>query len=200
MIEPQKIELFKNLFETRRDVYAVQYSKSDGSVDYYPVEREDGKYRQPTIETYRDHLIGKRAIGVYQPIPQNNNPSVTPFIYLDLDREKFPFKEKMQDILRKLVEVCRINEIPVYPEISRSGKGYHLWILLETPAEACKGRKTAIRLLEIARVDRATCKICPKQDWLDETRHELGNLIVLPLDGWGSRSQVSCRVQEKAQK
>ena len=52
--------------------------------------------------------------------------------------------------------------------------------------EACKGRKTAIRLFEIARVDRATCKIYPKQDWLDETRHELGNLIVLPLDGWGS--------------
>jgi len=200
MIEPQKIELFKNPFETRRDVYAVQYSKSDGSVGYYPVKREDGKYRQPTIETYRDHLIGKRAIGVYQPIPQNNSPPVTPFVSLDLNREKFPFKEETQDILRKLVEVCRINEIPVYPEISRSRKGYHLWILLETPAEACKGRKTAIRLLEIARVDRARCKICPKQDWLDETGYELGNLIALPLDGWGSRSQVSCRVQEKAQK
>ena len=66
--------------------------------------------------------------------------------------------------------------------------------------EACKGRKTAPRLVEIARVDRATCKICPKQDWLDETRYELENLIALPLDGWGSRSQVSCRVQEKAQK
>ena len=200
MIEPQKIELFKNLFETRRDVYAVQYSKSDGSVGYYPVKREDGKYRQPTIETYRDHLIGKRAIGVYQPIPQNNSPPVTPFVSLDLNREKFAFKEETQDILRKLVQLRRVNEVPVCVEVSRSRNEYPLWILFETPVEAWKGRNTATRLVEIARVDRATCKIWPKQDWLDETRHELGNLTALPLDGWGSCSQVSCRVQKKAQK
>lgn len=181
MMEKEKVRLFQNLFETRQDVYPVQHIKSDGSVGYYPAKQKSGKYCQPTTKTYRDHLLGQRTIGVCQPIPQNNSPPVTPFVSLDLDREKFPFKEKMQDILRKLVEVCRVNGVPVYLEISRSGKGYHLWILLETPVEACKGRKTAIRLFEIARVDRATCKIYPKQDWLDETGHELGNLIALPL-------------------
>lgn len=174
MMEKEKVRLFQNLFETRQDVYAVQYSKSDGSVGYSPAKRENGKYRQPTIKTYRDHLIGKRTIGVYQPIPQNNSSPVTPFVCLDLDREKFAFKEGMWGALRKLVEVCRINEISVYVEISRFGEGYHLWIFFDTPLEAWKARKIAARLLQTARVDTGTCEIFPKQDWSDEATHGRG--------------------------
>lgn len=189
MTDKGKARHFQNLFETRQDVYAIQFEKDEGGAGYFPARTKDGKYRPPTLSTYQTHLTGQETVGVYLPIPQEKDPPVTPLLCLDLDRAKFLTAKEMNASLSQLVKCCSINEIPLYVEVSRSGEGYHFWIFLEDPTEAWKIRRVAGKLLETARVEKAKCEIFPKQDWLRQPGDSLGNLVALPLDGKLVRKQ-----------
>lgn len=181
-LNEEKLNLYRSLFETRSDVYAIQTSESSGKIKYSP-SKKGNRYYSPDLTTYRWHLEGKRAIGSYLPIPQDNDLPKTPFICLDFDHENFNPPEELKKTIYRLTEACQINEIPVYIEISRSGRGYHVWFFFNNKVYAWKARRIAKKLLEVARIDPAKVEIFPKQDTLGGLDKGLGNLIALPLDG-----------------
>jgi len=189
-----KIQLFRTRFTGRADLYARRWeSRSGDKKGYAPVcsnEWRDGICKKPTVRCHecnhrafepitdavmREHLTGAHVVGLYA----LDATSRCRFVVADFDHESW------RDDTRALVRCCRRYDVPVLPEISRSGDGAHVWFFFDTlvAAEAARRLATALiertcreeKLLSLSSHDR----LIPNQDSLSGAG--FGSLVALPL-------------------
>ena len=193
----QKIDIFKNLFRGREDVFAVYWEKSDKSAKgYVPVclnewkigvcaklqkkkcrECEHQKYA--TLNNYfiEQHLRGNKIYGVY-PLLEDNTSF---FIAADFDGGNWE-----KDAV-KFIKRCEKYNLSAYLERSKSGNGGHTWIFFADKYPAHKSRNIVVNILEetgiVDQFDKEDSfdRLFPNQDNL--SGRGFGNLIALPLQG-----------------
>ena len=188
-----KIALFQSLFRGRTDVYPQRWESQKGTSGYSPVcgnewrpgicgkpkvRCGDCEHRQLTPLTEQalyDHLAGKKTLGVYPLLPDDT----CHFLAMDFDEAQW------RDDARAVLLSCRQCDVPASLEISRSGKGAHIWIFFSVPVSAREARMLGAALvshtcertrqLALSSYDR----FFPSQDTLP--KGGFGNLIALPL-------------------
>ena len=190
---PGKIDLFRRLFSLRQDVFARRWESSQGKSGYSPVcenEWRDGICDKPRIkcavcghrklvpvtdQIVYDHLAGKLVAGLYPLLVDDT----CRLLAMDLDEGDW------RDDAAAIVATCRDFRVPCALEISRSGKGAHIWIFFAAPVVASLARRLGAALisktcagrrqLELSSYDR----LFPNQDRMPSGG--FGNLIALPL-------------------
>ncbi len=201
--EDKKINLFRSLFRGREDVFPKRFeSKRTGKSGYQPVCRNewirplcqkpkikcgecDNRAFEPvTNDVVRNHLLGfdsndryqrEYVIGIY-PILLDETCW---FLAVDFDKEQW-----MMDV-SAYMETCRLFKVPASVEISRSGKGGHVWIFFSEPIAARLARQLGSFMLTQAMEKRPEMgfesydRFFPSQDTLP--KGGFGNLIALPL-------------------
>jgi hypothetical protein len=88
-------------------------------------------------------------------------------------------------------QVCLKNQVPVYLEISRSGKGYHVWLFFSERAPTIQARRLFSKLWTITMEQHPGLdfsvydRFIPCQDTLSShgLQGSLGNLVALPFQG-----------------
>ncbi len=196
-----KIALFRSLFRGREDVYALRWeTKKKGTSGYTPACAREwkrpwcGKPRVKcgecrhhkllgiTDELIRDHLEGRKTVGLYPVLPDET----CWLLALDLD------KRAWAEDAAAFLKTCEEMGVPAALERSRSGQGGHVWIFFEAPVQASTARKLGCALLTRAMEARpelgldAYDRLFPGQDSLP--RGGFGNPIALPLQR-GPREQ-----------
>lgn len=187
----EKLLVYKDYFKGRNDCYAIRWEK-DGKSGYVPSYskevkflNKDEKKRIPFRERYEKlsdevilkHLKGQETIGIY---PMTDEQTCY-FLAFDFDEESFK-----SDVL-KFSEICSLNEIDHLVEISRSGKGAHLWMFFENAVLAKDARKIGRFLLTKTMMSsglmsfKSFDRMFPTQDYIE--KEGIGNLIALPLQG-----------------
>ena len=190
----QKVNLFRDLFRGRNDVYPVRWeSKSTGKSGYSPAcgnEWRAGVCEKPRIKCSNcdhrlltpvtdkviyDHLAGVQTVGVY-PLQVDNS-----CVLLAVDFDDADWKADV----RAYAKSCEELDVPVAIEVSRSGDGAHAWVFFSSSVAAQDARRlaTAIlsytcsrtRQLQLKSYDR----LFPNQDTMP--KGGFGNLIALPL-------------------
>ncbi len=189
----EKIVLFRRLFRGRNDVYPQRWETQKGTAGYSPVcdnEWRAGICGKPKVkcgncgqrqlraltdQAIYEHLTGKKTLGVY-PLLANDTCY---FLAIDFDEDQW-----QEDALGVML-ACQQCNIPASLEISRSGKGAHIWIFFSAPVTAREARLLGAALisytcekarqLSLSSYDR----FFPSQDTLP--RGGFGNLIALPL-------------------
>lgn len=189
----QKLELFKQLFKGRSDVFAGRWENLKGRSGYSVACHNEwipGTCNKPRVKcneclhqkykalddlAIHAHLTGKQVVGLYPLLVDNT----CHLLAMDFD------KADWRDAIKALARVCLQLSIPYATEISRSGNGAHLWIFF---SEAVQARDA--RLLGFALLDKAMeiypdlsfesyDRLFPNQDIMPEGG--FGNLIALPL-------------------
>ena len=201
---PAKVVLFRSLFRGREDVYAERWRVKDGTWAYRPagkkdwqavpagrpedhkkVDRETRTLYAVTDDVIRQHLTGKKTIGIYPLLVDET------CWLLAVDFDKAAWQE---DSLAFLA-TCKRAGIPAYLERSRSGNGGHVWIFFEVPISAVLARKMGCALLTQTMESRhhlgldSYDRFFPNQDTLP--KGGFGNLIALPLQ-WMPRQNGNC--------
>jgi hypothetical protein len=189
-----KITLFRSLFRGREDVYAERWRTKEGTWAYRPagkkdwlavlasrpedhkkVDRETRTLYTVTDDVVRQHLTGKKAIGVYPLLLDET----CWFLAADFDKKTWD-----EDSLA-FIGICQRAGVPAYLERSRSGNGGHVWIFFEGPVPAVLARKMGCALLTQTMECRHQVgldsydRFFPNQDTLP--KGGFGNLIALPL-------------------
>lgn len=198
-----KIALFRRLFRGREDVYARRFeSPRTGKKGYQPVCRNEwvsGICKKPkarcndcahrdflpiTDNVVRNHLLGldphdrsRRdfTMGVYPMLLDET----CWFLAVDLD------KASWQEDARVFWETCKLYDVPVALERSRSGNGGHFWFFFSGPIRAAVARRMGALLLTRTMERRPEIgldsydRFFPSQDTLP--RGGFGNLVALPL-------------------
>lgn len=193
----EKINIFKNLFCGREDVFAVHWEKADKSISgytpaclnewkpglCYKLQRQkckdcpNSKYAGLNDYYISLHLQGQKILGIY-PLLENNESY---FIAADFDDKNWD-----KDIL-KFYTKCREYDLPIYIERSKSGNGGHAWLFFEDKYPAFKSRNLAINILRDAKIidqfakEDSFDRLFPNQD--EHSGKGFGNLIALPLQG-----------------
>ncbi len=197
----EKVALFRRLFRGRTDVYPIRWeAKTSGKSGYSPAcanEWRTGVCEKPRIKcgdcsnrlliplsdaVIYDHLAGEHTVGVY-PLLEDDN-----CYFLAVDFDEAEWKEDA----RAFMQSCEALGVPAALEISRSGKGAHVWVFFAGRVSARDARRlgTAIisstcsstRQLKLESYDR----LFPNQDTMP--KGGFGNLIALPLQK-GPREQ-----------
>lgn len=214
----EKVELFRELFKGREDVFARRwFSKTSGKAGYQPVcarewnpqfcnkkkfkcsECPNRELAPLTYDDIYNHLAGRDidgrdVIGVYAILKDNR----CCFLCADFDDKNCA--HGYRDDVLSFVEVCQEWDIACSIEISRSGNGAHVWIFFEESILAAKARKLGFAILTeaIKRNGRVSFesydRIIPNQDVLPEGG--FGNLIALPLQGQARKNGCSVFVGE----
>jgi len=189
-----KITLFRSLFRGREDVYAERWRTKDGTWAYRPackknweavlasrpeehkkVDRQTRTFYALTDEVIRQHLTGKKTIGIYPLLLDET----CWFLAADFD------KKTWQEDSLAFLATCQSAGIPASLERSRSGNGGHVWIFFDVPVPAVLARKMACALLTQSMERRhhlgldSYDRLFPNQDTLP--KGGFGNLIALPL-------------------
>ncbi len=197
-----KIALFRRLFRGRTDVFPVRWENvKSGRSGYSPAcgnEWRRGVCDKPKVKcsncpnqafiavddmVVERHLRGTGSdgtpfvMGVYPMLPDDS----CWFLAADFDEEDW-----RRDIAA-LAETCRLYEVPVAVERSRSGNGAHAWIFFAEALPAATARRlgaflitqTMERLPDIG--FKSYDRFFPSQDTLPGGG--FGNLIALPLQG-----------------
>jgi len=193
----QKIQLYKNIFRARENVFAMHWQKADKSASgYTPVclnewkrgtclklnrgrcrDCESKKYAKFSEQYIDQHLRGYKTYGIY-PLLEDNTSY---FIVADFDGKNWE-----KDAV-KFIRECRKQNLFTYLERSRSGSGGHVWLFFEDKYPAYKSRNIAINILKDAKIidqfekEDSYDRLFPNQDTL--SGKGLGNLIALPLQG-----------------
>ena len=199
-----QIDLYKLLFRGRTDTYARRWEKdvkSGWSPAYvfdwaeFNTHRAHGgtikDFEKKTLvpfteEVIKKHLEGKEAVGLFPILPDNTSY----FIVADFDEAYW------KNDVRSLVDECEKNNISAYAEISRSGKGAHVWIFFAEKYACWKSRKIMLALISKTsshsefQKEESFDRLFPNQDTL--SNNGFGNLIGLPLQG--ERSENDCTV------
>ena len=186
----EKLEIFYELFLGRKDVYAVRavrFGVDDASPQpcYQPVRRSF------SVDVVDAHLRGLAVIGVYPMVEQ----SFCRFVVVDFDEKTW--REDGCSVLR----TAKALKVPVYPEISRSGNGLHLWIFFSELVPAILARRLGASLLAAATVRDGAPRLLsfdrmiPAQDYLKESK-QIGNLVALPLQMWRRLHKASVFVDD----
>ncbi|MCX6812413.1 MAG: DEAD/DEAH box helicase family protein [Candidatus Berkelbacteria bacterium] len=193
----EKINIYKNLFRGREDIFAARWQSVDGKrAGWTPVcknEWHKGKcqklnhghcqdclyknYLALTDIDLAKHLAGEKIYGIYPLLPDGTSN----FLALDFDGKSW-----LADI-KKFAKICREDDLPIYIEQSFSGDGAHAWFFFADAYPATKSRQIFQTLLENSGLinkfsnESAFDRIFPSQDFLDGDG--IGNLISLPLQG-----------------
>jgi superfamily II DNA or RNA helicase len=198
----EKLSIFMNLFRGREDVFPKRWdNQKSGKSGYSPAchnEWVKGVCNKPHIkcgdcsrqafvavseDIVRKHLAGENlgsykrdhTIGVY---PMLKDETCW-FLAVDFDKEHWK-----QDVTAYL-NTCRIRNVPVSLERSRSGNGAHVWIFFTEPIAASDARKMAAALLTETMEHAPELgfesydRFFPNQDTMPFGG--FGNLIALPL-------------------
>lgn len=122
-----------------------------------------------------DHLAGQHTVGVYPLLSDDT------CLFLAADFDEAEWSEDA----RAFMESCRELDITAALEISRSGKGAHVWIFFADPVPAREARQLGAALISHS-CDRTRQislssydRFFPNQDTLPTGG--FGNLIALPL-------------------
>ncbi len=198
-----KIQLFKSLFRGREDVYPKRWENiKTGKAGYSPVcgnEWKAGLCDKPRIKcsvcTNRSFLpITDQVIQNHLSGIDNNNIYSVNFVigvYPLLTDERCWFlaidfdKANWQEDVKAFSLACKENKVPHAIEISRSGKGAHIWIFFTQLVFAVEARKLGALLLTQAMNHNPELgfesydRFFPNQDTLP--KGGFGNLIALPL-------------------
>jgi len=194
-----KVKLFRSLFRGREDVYAERWRTKDGTWAYRPagkknwlavlasrpedhkkVDRQTRELYAITDEVIREHLTGKKTLGVYPLLTDDT----CWFLAADFD------KKTWQEDSLAFIATCNEAGVPAYLERSRSGNGGHVWIFFAEPVPTALARKMGCALLTRTMERRhhvgldSYDRFFPNQDTLPEGG--FGNLIALPLQ-WTPR-------------
>ena len=189
----QKVTLFRRLFRGRVDIYPTRWKSAKGRSGYSPAcgnEWKTGLCNKPKIkcadcnnrlflpvtdQVIYDHLSGKHIVGVY-PLLEDDT-----CYFLAVDFDKAEWKEDSMSFIQS----CHELDIPAALEISRSGKGAHVWVFFSHPVAARDARQLGAALisytcdktrqLSLTSYDR----FFPNQDIMP--KGGFGNLIALPL-------------------
>ena len=189
----QKVNIFKNLFRGRTDIFATRWQNSQGRSGYSVacsnewVKRicekprikcnvcPNREYKKLNNQIIYDHLAGEQVVGLYPLLTDNT----CHLLAADFD------KAGWQEAARAMSRACLHFDIPHAIEISRSGNGAHLWIFFSEPIEARDARLLGFGLLDKAMEIHPDLsfdsydRLFPNQDIMPEGG--FGNLIALPL-------------------
>ncbi|MEQ2525297.1 DEAD/DEAH box helicase family protein [Bacillaceae bacterium CLA-AA-H227] len=204
----ERIQIYKNLFKGRTDVYAIRWESKTGKSGYSPaceLEWHPTLCKKPTIKcadcqhrkllkltdnVIYEHLTGKHTIGLY-PLLEDENCW---FLAVDFD------KKNWQKDVRVFMNTCRTLNVPASIERSRSGNGAHVWIFFSETVPASIARKLGNVLLSHTLEKRYEVgmdsfdRLFPNQDTLP--RGGFGNLIALPLQNGPRKSGNSVFIDE----
>jgi hypothetical protein len=197
----EKVALFRRLFRGRTDVYPIRWeAKTSGKSGYSPAcanEWRTGVCEKPRIKcgdcgnrlliplsdaVLYDHLAGEHTVGVY-PLLEDD---CCYFLAVDFDEAEW------RDDARAFMQSCEGLGVPAALEISRSGKGAHVWVFFAGRVSARDARRlgTAIISLTCSRTQQLKLgsydRLFPNQDTMP--KGGFGNLIALPLQK-GPREQ-----------
>lgn len=189
-----KVQLFRSLFQGREDVFAIRWVGKDNRSGYSPGCYNDwkqevcGKYKKIPCascenrkliplddkQIYR-HLSGEIIIGIYALFEDDT----CKFLAIDFDEKGW------RDDVKALIEICQKYNVPGYVEISRSGKGAHVWFFFDEKISAAQARRLGTALLTNAMENHHQIgfdsfdRMFPNQDTMP--KGGFGNLIALPL-------------------
>ncbi len=204
----EKIELFRNLFKGRDDVYAKRWQNKEGKGGYSPVclkewikgicykkqvkcsQCKNRKYATLDANAINRHLRGMEILGVYPMIADET----CYFLAIDFDDDGW---EKDISILR---QICETKKIPFAVERSRSGDGAHIWFFYKEKISAVVARKFGTALLTYGMEKRHEIKfksydrLFPNQDTMP--KGGLGNLIALPMQKSARKNNNSVFIDE----
>jgi superfamily II DNA or RNA helicase len=189
----EKVALFRKLFRGRTDIFPLRWENKAGKSGYAPAcgnEWRAGICEKPRVkcsdcphqmflpvtdQVIFDHLAGRHIAGVYPLLADDS----CHFLAVDFDDADW-----RADAIA-FCDSCDEFGIAAHIEISRSGKGAHVWIFFTSAIAASLARQlgTALithtcaqaRLLKLTSYDR----LFPSQDTLP--KGGFGNLIALPL-------------------
>ena len=215
----EKINLYTSLFIGRQDVFALRwYNAKSNKSGYSPVcenKWQRGKcdmkkyscaacpFKLPVPLSDRyifNHLAGKDTtcrdvIGLY-PLIEGD---VCRFLAFDFDSHTGSSDAWKKDTAA-VRKTCAAFSIPVSVEISRSGKGAHLWIFFSENIAAKRARNFGALILQAAMNERHSLpfesfdRMFPNQDAIPKGGY--GNLIALPLQGQAVKNKHSIFVDE----
>lgn len=158
----EKLDIYKNLFKGRGDVFAVRWENKDKTkTGYTPVclnewqrgvciklnkgkckDCENQKYA-PLSESYLEqHLRGLKIYGIYPLLDDN----ASYFVAADFDKENW--QQNAIDFIKKCVKYG----LSAYLERSRSGNGGHVWIFFSEKYPAFKSRNIALNILRETKI------------------------------------------------
>ena len=195
--EVTKIKLFRSLFRGREDVFAQRWEFKEGKCGYSPAHQwnQDGsksdQYSPITDHVIRNHLLGKKTIGVYALLKDET----CWFLAVDFD------KKSWQKDTSSFKETCDELDVPCYLERSRSGKGGHAWFFFSANISASIARNFGSLLLTwtMERFPQANLdsydRLFPNQDTMP--KGGFGNLIALPLQKKPRQEGNSLFIDEK---
>lgn len=182
-----KVALYLDIFRSRLDVYAVRWENArDGRAGWMPAvaggwRRGRSSAQTPTLPLTRDvvasHLAGQTTIGLY-PLLSGDECF---WVAADFDGES-----AILDALAYL-KAARAAAVPATLEISRSGRGAHVWVFFAAAVAASLARRLALGLLREAMSIRGRLslssydRLFPAQDVLPAGG--FGNLLAAPLQG-----------------
>lgn len=183
-----KLALYADRFRTRTDVYAVYWeNQRKGIRGWKPAVaggwfRGADRARAPRLPLTRQVLVehlgaGQLFIGLY-PMFEDNTCR---FLVADFDGAA-----AVLDALA-YAKAGRVAGVPTAVELSKSGRGAHVWVFFTEAIPAVTARAVGTVLLHEAMLLRGTMdlrsydRLFPSQDVLPENGP--GNLIAEPLEG-----------------
>lgn len=183
-----KLALYADRFRTRTDVYAVYWeNQRKGIRGWKPAVaggwfRGADRARAPRLPLTRQVLVehlgaGQLFIGLY-PMFEDNTCR---FLVADFDGAA-----AVLDALA-YAKAGRVAGVPTAVELSKSGRGAHVWVFFTEAIPAVTARAVGTVLLHEAMLLRGTMdlrsydRLFPSQDVLPENGP--GNLIAAPLEG-----------------
>jgi superfamily II DNA or RNA helicase len=181
-----KLALYADLFRARTDVYALYWENlRAGTNGWMPavagrwrkgMDRRSVRYLPLTRAVIAAHLAEKDVfIGLY-PLTKDNSCR---FLVADFDGPT-----AMIDALA-YVKAARADGVPAAVELSKSGRGAHVWVFFAGPVAGATARLVGTSLLHDAMMLRGTMdlhsydRLFPNQDVLPDGG--FGNLIAAPL-------------------
>jgi len=196
----EKVELFRQLFAGRPDVFPARWeNRKDGRSGYSPAcsnEWAKGICGKPKVKCgdcphqafipYSEDIIEKHLRG-----GDAHSSDFVAGVYPLLQDETYWFlaadfdKESWADDTRALLATCRAKGIAAALERSRSGNGGHVWIFFSEPVPAKIARQLGAALITETMENRPEIgftsydRFFPNQDTMP--LGGFGNLIALPL-------------------
>lgn len=196
-----KIALFRALFAGREDVYARRWvSAKSGRTGWSPAEDNpfdktkddaDRVFWPLTDETVYGHLDPSRQgrselhVGLYPLLADDTSR----LLACDFDGKD---GSDWRGDATAYADACRQAGVPALLEISRSGKGAHVWTFFTAPVAAATARALGMALLRRAIDARGQMtlssydRLFPAQDYQPVKARggfRFGSLIALPLHG-----------------